>query len=288
MRLDDFKERKRHGTEDFPIQYYFVNENHEQYVMPLHWHPELEVIRIVTGSLTLYVNNTEYGMSAGDVAIVSSGSLHRADPHGCTYECAVFDTSVASGYNSTRVFDMMRPIISSDAEIAPLCPYASKIICELMDTLSRENDYYELRVSSLISELVHALYVAGAIEPMKADGERVSHRRAAIELLIDKIEREYSHRLSLGELAETVGMNEKYMCRFFKEFTGITPLDYVNRVRIDHACHNMTVGRMNVTEAAFECGFNELSYFSKVFKKYKGMSPGQYRRRYGLHDVSGA
>ena len=286
MRLDDFKERKRHGTEDFPIQYYFVNKEHEQYVMPLHWHTELEVIRIVSGRLTLYVNNSEYDMSGGDVAIVSSGSLHRAEPHSCTYECAVFDTSVAAGYNSTKVFDMMGPLISSDTEIAPLCPYAKEIIYDLLDTLSGGDDYYELRVASLITELVRALYLAGAIEPMRGEGDRVSHRRAAIELIIDKIEKEYSHRLSLAELAATVGMNEKYMCRFFREFTGMTPLDYVNRVRIDRACHNMTVNRMNVTEAAFECGFNELSYFSKVFKKYKGMSPGQYRRRYGLSDIS--
>lgn len=287
MRLDDFKERKRHGTDDFPVQYYFVNSAHEQYVMPLHWHTELEVVRIVSGRLTLYVNNSEYDMSGGDVAIVSSGALHRAEPYECVYECAVFDISVASGYGGRRVFDMMRPIISSDTEISVSCPYAKDVICELIDALARGEDYYELRVSSLITELVRTLYLAGAIEPMRADGGRGSNRRAAIALLIDKIEKEYSHRLSLCELAATVGMNEKYMCRIFKEFTGMTPLDYANRVRIDRACHNMTVNRMNVTEAAFECGFNELSYFSKVFKKYKGMSPGQYRRRYGLFDASG-
>ena len=70
---------------------------------------------------------------------------------------------------------------------------------------------------------------------------------------------------------------EKYLCRFFKEFTGHTPTDYINRLRVERACYEMKFNHLNVTEAAYECGFNEISYFSKCFKKYKGVSPGKYR-----------
>ena len=77
-------------------------------------------------------------------------------------------------------------------------------------------------------------------------------------------------------------MNEKYLCRFFKSYTGQTPIEYINRLRIDRACFEMTVNRMNVTDAAYECGFNELSYFSKMFKRYKGVTPGQYKQRFAL------
>ena len=87
-------------------------------------------------------------------------------------------------------------------------------------------------------------------------------------------------RLTLSDLAELAQVNEKYLCRFFKEYTGQTPIDYINRLRVDRACYEMSVTGMNVTEAAFECGFNELSYFSKMFKKYKGIAPGEYRKRY--------
>ena len=99
-------------------------------------------------------------------------------------------------------------------------------------------------------------------------------------LLLDKIEREYSRKITLAELSEIAQINEKYLCRFFKEFTGQTPIDYINRLRVDRACYEMTVNKLNVTETAYECGFNELSYFSKCFKKYKGVSPGQYRSEF--------
>ena len=99
-------------------------------------------------------------------------------------------------------------------------------------------------------------------------------------LLVEKIESEYTHKITLRDLSEIAQINEKYLCRFFKEFTGQTPIDYINRLRIDRACYEMSVNKLNVTEAVYECGFNEISYFLKIFKKYKGITPGEYRKRY--------
>lgn len=64
----------------------------------------------------------------------------------------------------------------------------------------------------------------------------------------------------------------KYLCRIFKEYTGKTVVDYINELRIDNACHEMTVKGMSVTRAAYDSGFNNLSYFCKVFKHYKGVT----------------
>ena len=73
-------------------------------------------------------------------------------------------------------------------------------------------------------------------------------------------------------------MNEKYLCRFFKDYTSRTPIDYINNLRIEAACHELTSGDMTITEAAIECGFNDISYFSKMFKKYKGITPREYSK----------
>ena len=73
-------------------------------------------------------------------------------------------------------------------------------------------------------------------------------------------------------------MNEKYFCRFFKEFTNITPIDYINRLRIENAAHSLLEAGFTVTEAALDNGFNDISYFSKIFKKYKGVSPKRYSK----------
>ena len=64
----------------------------------------------------------------------------------------------------------------------------------------------------------------------------------------------------------------------FKEYTGSSPVDYLNKLRIDRACFEISVNRKNATEAAYATGFNDQSYFSKVFRKYRGISPTEYKK----------
>lgn len=280
MKYAEYKEDKKHGSADFPLQYYFVDDSHPQYVMPLHWHREFEVLRVLEGSLSLYINNTQHTLTAGDVAVIPSGALHRGDPYVCTYDCAVFDFDMISGFKVGVIGDMIRQLSSSEIDLSVIGANERGIIYELLDTVSSQNDYYELKAAALVTELAHMLYSIGAVRQSSGEKERFVHRRAVMTLLIDKIEKEYTHKITLESLASIAQINEKYLCRFFKEFTGQTPIDYINRLRIDRACYEMSVNNLNVTEAVYECGFNELSYFSKIFKKYKGISPGVYRKKY--------
>ncbi len=282
MKFSEYRENKTHGTQSFPLEYYFVDEKHPQYVMPLHWHSEFEVLRVLRGRFALYLNNEVYDLRAGDVIFIPSGTLHRGEPVDCAYDCAVFDLKIASGYNATKISELISPIISSDAEVDHICHATEKCAVALLDTVAEAQPYFELKAASLVSELVYLLYSSGAVKQCQAQDKRIAHRRALMTLLIDKIEREYTAKITLSDLAEIAGMNEKYLCRFFKSFTGQTPIDYINRLRVDRACFEMTVNKMTVTDAAYECGFNELSYFSKIFKKYKGISPGQYKQRFAL------
>ena len=96
------------------------------------------------------------------------------------------------------------------------------------------------------------------------------------------IEENYAEPVSLEDLAKIAGMNPKYFCEFFKRYTHRSPIDYLNLYRIDSACRMLKVSGCSVTDAAFSCGFNDLSYFVKTFKKYKEQTPRQYRRRFEL------
>ena len=73
MKFSEYRENKTHGTPRFPLEYYHVNENHSQYVMPLHWHSEFEVLRVLSGRLALYLNNEVYDLRSGDIIFIPSG-----------------------------------------------------------------------------------------------------------------------------------------------------------------------------------------------------------------------
>ena len=87
--------------------------------------------------------------------------------------------------------------------------------------------------------------------------------------LLRWLQQNFTEPLRLNTLAEHCGLSEKYLCRLFKEYTAKTPIEYITDLRIEHACIEMTARQKSITEAAFNSGFNDVSYFCKVFKRQK-------------------
>ena len=102
-----------------------------------------------------------------------------------------------------------------------------------------------------------------------------------IKSVLEYIEANFSSPLSLEKLAGVVGMNPKYFCRVFTRLTHQSPMDYVNFYRVEQAAFLLSSTDLSITTAAMECGFWDSSYFTKVFKKYKGITPRAYRQAAG-------
>ena len=90
--------------------------------------------------------------------------------------------------------------------------------------------------------------------------------------------------LSLNEDVVTAGLTPNYFCRFFRKITHRSPIDYLNYYRIEAACIRLAQGDESITEIALATGFNDISYFIKTFRRYKGISPLKYQK--GLSAVS--
>ena len=86
-----------------------------------------------------------------------------------------------------------------------------------------------------------------------------------------------SEKLSLSELAKTLGITAPYLSMLFKQITGLTFRDYLNKVRVEEAKRLLISTDYQIMEIAVACGFNDQSYFTKVFKKYTGLSPRNFR-----------
>ena len=75
MQYINYRENRRRGTADFPLEYYHVTASHPQYVMSFHWHVEFELIRILSGSLTVTIDEIEFLAEAGDSIFIPAGSM---------------------------------------------------------------------------------------------------------------------------------------------------------------------------------------------------------------------
>ena len=99
----------------------------------------------------------------------------------------------------------------------------------------------------------------------------------AVKKATDYIHTHISEKITLASLAQTAGVSPPYLSLLFKQVTGDSFHDYLNKVRIDEAKRLLTGTEYPLAEIAVACGFNDQSYFCKVFKKYTGLPPVKYR-----------
>ena len=93
------------------------------------------------------------------------------------------------------------------------------------------------------------------------------------------IQQNYSRSFSLVELSETIGVSKSYLSRIFKKDMGISLWDYLNRFRIQKAKEILLLTDQSISVIATEVGYEDISYFSRVFRETVGCSPRSYRRQ---------
>lgn len=279
MRYSEYNEIKQRGTFDFPIEFYYVDKMHPRYMMSYHWHVEYEIIRVLKGSITVYLNQKEISAGEGDIIFIRGGILHSAVPKDCIYECVVFDIKmllkeVFSGakyiqniIDHTIIIEDYFP--KSDLEI-------NKIIFYLFEVLRSKKTGYELMILGLLYQIFGIIYNNKMYSKDSLNTQKDSKKIVQLKKIFSLIEESYSSKLTLEDLSKAIGMSSKYFCKFFYEMTHRTPIDYLNYYRIECASHQLITTNLSITDIAYNCGFNDLSYFIKSFKKYKGLTPSKY------------
>ena len=277
MNYKELNEIKKRGTDGFPVGYYYVDKNYYQYEMPLHWHKEFEIIRILRGSLTLFIDGLEYSLLQGDIITVNCGSLHRAVPEDCVYECVVLDLNML--LCSCDIDRFFRPIINCERSVYVLLNQDSgrlyRTASDIFDAVRSNEAFDKMSVMSALFAFFCELYKENAVTERRKTPHN-NHAKTVSEI-INWVEDNIGETFSLDTLSKRAGMNPKYFCRVFKESTGETPINYINRLKTDHACLLISQGA-SVTEAAMQSGFSDMCYFSKVFKKHRGVSPSVWAK----------
>lgn len=278
---EEYNETKQHGIPNFPIQLYFVNRHHQRYTMPLHWHKEAEIIRVISGSLDLYINNTLSVLNSGDVVFVNCKQLIRAEPHDCVYECIVFDIEYIAKKSSIIYSDYIYPLLTGSLTVNCLLHKDSSQLyngfVKLFDTLKTEEPFYRLSVMRNLYTIFEELFTNGYIEQSNLSS-RKSKQTAVMLDLLNWIEENYAEAITLEDLASRCMLTQNHFCRTFKTYTGKTPIEYVNFVRIQNVLSEIKLGEKNITRIATDNGFNDMSYFCKVFKKEMGVSAKRYAK----------
>lgn len=111
-------------------------------------------------------------------------------------------------------------------------------------------------------------------------GRRQSFRKYNLQNIKEYLDQNYSRRITLDNLAETFYINKFYLTRIFKEQFGVSISSYLLQLRITHAKQLLRFSDLTIEKIGLECGMKDANYFSRMFKKVEGISPGEYRKRW--------
>ncbi len=281
MKYTDYIEHRKQGTFNFPIAYYHQTPLSPRYYMPYHWHTHYEIMRIVSGSFHLTLDNLTTTYHAGDVIFITQGVLHGGEPEDCVYECIVFDLNMLMKDNhacASTIQAIMNGKIRINILISKKCDKILPIVKALCHVLAEKKPGYEFMTQGYLYTLIGVIIEERLYEESVSDTIN-AQRLNSVKNVLDYISDNYSDSISLGRLARIAGMNPKYFCRYFRSMTGRTPIDYLNYYRVECACEMLSTKNISIKETAISCGFSDESYFVKTFRKYKNTTPKQFTKK---------
>lgn len=242
----------------------------------IHWHMSPELVRVLTGGLRASADCQEFLLGPGDILYIPPGTLFSYQTEDAELDRMILGLPFPA-----------EAVIRPEAGRFPLfcierdSGEAARQLAALFDEVSG----LDRTAEGVVSRVRQALMLAAGggcsqIPPLteRVSARQIAHLREALEV----IEARLADRLTLRQLAEAVGLSEKYFCRFFFGLTGQTPFAYINRLRVEYACDMLINERVSVGEVAAQFGFHDVNYFIKIFKRYTGLTPKRFAGRYYL------
>lgn len=280
MPTSNYHEDLPRGIPDFPLEFYHLDHHHPRYHMRCHWHDEFELIRVLEGSLCLILDGVEHRLGAGDTAFVTGGQAHAATPEQCVYDCVVFDPAMLLR-SGDACKSYIHRIQNGSVTLSPCYNADCLSIRGTMERLfgtafTPDRSPNALLVFGALLEFFGTVFENGMYTENDTELPRHSRRIRYLKQVLTFVEEHYTDPITLEEMAQAAHMSPKYFCRFFRQMTRRTPIDYLNYYRVECAAQELSTTEKSVTEVALDCGFNDVSYFIKIFRRHKGVSPGKY------------
>lgn len=263
------------SDDDFKI---VVNESASR-VAQKAFHEEIE-IKYYYDDSALTIGSEIILVKRGDVAIANPYEVHSnldLNGEGATYCMAIIDLDFLAGVN--REIDLRYLLIEQGRRFRHHIkndPRIGAILCRMSEEMKEKGKHYKTVVKSLVAELVVLLvrsYLDEETEPSFASqGDK---RARLIVPALAMIHSDFSKKLTVQMLAESCNVSKFHFCRVFKEITGMTTVQYLNKYRIDLAEIMLKGSTESISTVAWKCGFDDESYFYRCYKRLKGITPGK-------------
>lgn len=269
---------------------YVADRRKKEFTYPIHKHEVFELNYVENGDGVLrIVGDSAETIGNRELVLITSPDLeHVWEQDKCKSEDIreitvqfFFDfNSSYSLFNRPPLLPIKRLFERARKGVA-FTPETIEKVYPLLNSLSSTKDkfysvinfltlLYELSLADDTRELASSSFA-------KVDVDSESRRILKVKEYINK---HYTEEIRLADMADLVGMSTTSFSRFFKLRSGKTLSDYVVEMRLGVAARQLVDTTNSVSEICYDCGFNTLSNFNRLFRKYKGCSPTEFREKY--------
>jgi len=226
----------------------------------------IDMTYVIGGSAVYIVNDEKIEVSAGDLLCIPRGSNRSAiSPLAETLECFAVNFRM-HGLDNEEV-----PVPLPLASSVGIHEGIISLFKRLNENWLRRGPGYIMRARA------HFMLVLQRFFEMLLYEVDTSQFEPRVKTTIRFITNNFSDAIGIADAAKNVHLTPNYLGILFKQEVGVTFRDYLNTVRLNQAEDMLRAGDGGITEVALKCGFKDVFYFSRLFKKYKGVTPTDVR-----------
>ena len=263
---------------------------------PWHWHQEVELFYVQSGSLEYRTLRHRVRFDAGSAGFVNAGVYHMTRAVdggvGTVQLCHIFRPSLLEDVGGRIAERCVRPLVEARrAEILswdaglPQDARALELMRESFALRPDGTDAYEMRLRALLSEIwVLALEKA---RPLMDDGpaSHPTHRDLRFEKMRDFVHEHYAEPIDVADIAAAGCTSARDCFRSFRDYVDMGPAQYVREYRVRQSCKLLAHTSRTIESVALSCGFSSAGQFSQTFRAIMGATPSAYRARWRESDT---
>lgn len=274
----------------------YINRSDElkEYMGIMHKHDFLEITYVIEGEGVHIVGEEQYDISKGDLFVINYDVPHGFFPkpgsakapvvYNCSFMPGFIDSNLFSSNNfqdivSSFLFKSLFPEEYRPSPDLKLHGIEFNEIGELYNKMYLEYKGMKKGYHDMIRAYLIELFIK-MFRLMENRGPKIQTAKntETVNKAIQYMKHNFNQEVKLEDLAIQSFLSKNYFSRLFREVTGISFSDYLQRLRVDEACSLLRQTDMKVIDIAQQVGFNDIKFFYEVFKKITGKTPGDYRK----------
>lgn len=285
--MPDASEIIYYDNPDFPV--YIKDDDLSDYPgrkALCHWHDDIELIYIIEGEMNYHISGKVVLLREQECLFVNSRQFHYGYAHlqrGCKFICIRFHPKILGG--SPAVYkDYVTPLIENE-EIAYLHydrqSQNHQSIAEAITSILRLKSEMEEACELEIISILHSLWRFFLLTCRDSLCPNTAPEHSDLILqkkMVSFIYEHYQEALTLDMISSAASISRSKCCIIFKQYLQQSPVDFLNKYRLEVSRRLLADTASSITEIALSCGFNHLSYFSKLFFREYNCTPTEYRK----------